>query len=293
MKKLTFFLMGQKGHESLSHFLQLFGNENISFVVGAEDPNVKQDYYKELKELCTTNNISFFDRKEKVSIDTNYIIAISWRWLIKQGEAKLIVMHDSLLPKYRGFAPLVNCLVNGEKEIGVTALFASDEYDRGDIIAQRSTAITYPVKINEAISIISVCYKGLIEEVGKKIISGQTIEAARQNEADASYSLWLDDNDYDIDWNKNANDIKRFIDAVGFPYSGAATHIDGKKVRLVEAEALPDVVIENRKPGKIIFIEKEKPVVVCGSGLLKIISLVEDGSTQEMLPLKRFRIRFS
>jgi methionyl-tRNA formyltransferase len=201
-------------------------------------------------------------------------------------------MHDSLLPKYRGFAPLVNCLVNGEKKVGVTALFASEEYDRGDIIAQRSITITYPVKINDAINLIAECYKGLVEEVGKKITEGQTIEAIKQNEADASYSLWLDDNDYDIDWNKDAYDLKRFIDAVGFPYSGAATYIDDKKFRIVEAEALPDLAVENRKPGKIIFIENEKPIVVCGKGLLKIISLVEDGTTQEMLPLKRFRIRF-
>ena len=49
------------------------------------------------------------------------------------------------MPKYRGFAPLVNSLVNGEKIIGVTALFASEEYDNGDIIMQSSVDITYPI----------------------------------------------------------------------------------------------------------------------------------------------------
>ena len=293
MKKIVLFLMSRKGYESLSHFIKNFGSSNISFVVGAEDPNVQQDHYKEIKELCAENGISFFDRKEQFAINTEYIIAISWRWLIKQEHAKLIVMHDSLLPRYRGFAPLVNCLVNGEKKIGVTALFASEEYDKGNIITQQSVPVNYPLKINEAIDMITGCYKELVEEVGKKIISGGEILSYEQNEEEASYSLWLDDDDYNINWNLDAAEIKRFIDATGFPYSGAATFMDNKKMRILETEVVPDLVIENRKPGKIIFIQEEKPVVVCGTGLLKILSMIDDATTQEMLPLKRFRVRFT
>lgn len=293
MKKLTLFLMSQKGFEALEHFIALFGAGPISFVVGSTDPNIQKDYYKEIRELCKKHSIQFIDRKEKFSIDTAYTIAISWRWLIPLGQSKLIVMHDSLLPKYRGFAPLVNCLVNGEKKIGVTALFASEEYDKGDIIAQQSANITYPVKISEAIDIAAGCYKKLIEKVGKKIISGKSLQAKKQSESEASYSLWLNEDDYDINWNKPAKDIKRFIDAVGFPYNGAATYMDGKKLRVLDAEVIPDLAIENRKAGKVIFMQQDKPVIVCGKGLLKILSLTEDGSTQEILPLKRFRVRFT
>lgn len=286
-------MMSRKGYESLDHFISSFGTSGISFVVGSEDSSIQMDYYNEIKELCIKQGIVFFNRKDAFNIDTDYIIAVSWRWLIKQENSRLIVMHDSLLPKYRGFAPLVNCLVNGEKQIGVTALFASDEYDQGDIIAQQSLQVSYPVKINEAIELITGCYKKLIEEVGRKIISGVEIDAKKQIEEDASYSLWLDESDYDIDWSNDAVNIQRFIDSVGFPYNGASTYIDGRKVRILDAEALPDLVIENRKPGKIIFIQEGLPVVVCGNGLLKIKNLVDGVSAQEMLPLKRFRIRFT
>ena len=294
MNKVVLFMMSRKGYESLDHFISMFGKSSISFVVGSEDASIQMDYYNEIKELCIKHGIVFFNRKDVYSIDTDYIIAISWRWLIKQENSRLIVMHDSLLPKYRGFAPLVNCLVNGEVQIGVTALFASDEYDKGDIIAQQSLKVSYPVKINEAIELITGCYKKLIETVGRKIISGEDIDAKKQKEEEASYSLWLDETDYDIDWTKDAVTINRFIDSVGFPYNGASAYIDGKKVRVLDAEALPDIVIENRKPGKIIFIQEGGlPVVVCGNGLLKIKNLVDDASAQEMLPLKRFRIRFT
>ena len=61
--------------------------------------------------------------------------AIGWKWII-DNTSQLIVLHDSLLPKYRGFSPLVNSLINGDTLTGVTALFASSEYDKGEIIEQ-------------------------------------------------------------------------------------------------------------------------------------------------------------
>lgn len=293
MSKVVLFVMTRKGYESLAHFIRTFGSSNINFVVGAEDAGNQEDCYREIKDLCKQHQVAFYSRQEKFTVDTEYVIAISWRWMITLGDSKLIVMHDSLLPRYRGFAPLVNCLVNGEQKIGVTALYASEEYDRGDIIASDHLEISYPLKIKDAIEMITSCYKNLIEHIGKKIISGELMEAKKQREEDATYSLWLDESDYDIDWNKDAETLKRFIDAVGFPYNGAATYMDGKKLRIADAEVLPDLVIENRKPGKIIFMEQGKPVVVCGKGLIRIKSLIDDATTQEMLPLKRFRIRFT
>ena len=88
----------------------------------------------------------------------DYQLAIGWRWLIS-GTENLIVLHDSLLPKYRGFAPLVNSLINGEQEIGVTAIWAGPEFDAGEIIFQEKAGICYPIKIQEAIEIVSGLYR--------------------------------------------------------------------------------------------------------------------------------------
>ena len=79
-------------------------------------------------------------------------MAVSWRWMIKHPKNKLIVFHDSILPKYRGFAPLVNMLINGEKEIGVSAIFGADEYD-SEIISEKTT-ISYPIKIQKPFRLI-------------------------------------------------------------------------------------------------------------------------------------------
>ena len=95
-----------------------------------------------------------------------------------------------------------------------------------------------------------------------------------------------------MDWSLDASRIERFVDAVGFPFKGAAATIEGKLFRIRKCEAMTDVMIENRSLGKVIFAEDGKPVVVCGQGLLKILHLTEDGAECNFLPLSRFRTRF-
>src|SRR5579885_1051028 len=80
-------------------------------------------------------------------LDLDYIIAVKWRTMIPRSVIEaargvLVVFHASLLPKYRGFAPVNWPLINGERETGVTMFYAADEVDSGDIIEQRARAIT-------------------------------------------------------------------------------------------------------------------------------------------------------
>ena len=208
-------------------------------------------------------------------------------------EGSIIVLHDSLLPKYRGFAPLVNQLINGENEIGVTALFASEEYDRGPIIDQRSSPVTYPIKIGEAIDKVSVLYADLVERIFDKVGSSITLPEKIQDESQATYSLWRDGQDYRVDWALDDESILRHINAVGFPYLGALTEMDGIPIRIISAEIQPDVVVEIRHPGKVIFMRGDRPVVVCGSGLIRVTEAFYDENGATIFPLKKFRIRFS
>jgi len=187
-------------------------------------------------------------------------------------------------------------LINQEREIGVTALFASDDYDCGDIIAQRSLTVSYPIRIAEAIERITPLYCELGLELIEKIIKDQPIIGTQQVKQEATYSLWRDERDYRIDWLDSASSIQRFIDAVGFPYQGACTLLNGKKIRILDALPFQDVVIENRSSsiGKVIFMEGGCPVVVCGTGLLKLTAIVEDETPNlSVLPLRKFRSRLN
>ncbi len=291
---VSFFLMGRKGLDVLHMVINKYEASCISEICCARDANVRVDYYEEIREMCVAHNIPFFDRKESFHIRGFYTIAVSWRWLIDlNSSTKLIVFHDSLLPRYRGFAPLVSSLINGEKQIGVSAIFAENEYDRGGIIAQSSTRITYPIKISEAIEQVSINYQEVADNIIDKIIKGALIHADVQDESLATYSLWRDEEDYRIDWRSSAEYIKRFVDAVGPPYKGASSYLNGEKVRINDVEVIEDVKIENRATGKVIFLDNQCPVVVCGKGLLKIEEITSDESPYSLIKVSKFRSRFA
>jgi len=278
--KVAFYLLGKKGYGCLARFLEEYGSGAVSFVVSARDRGVKNDYYDELASLCRQHSLNIYDRSEPVYESFDISFAIGWRWIIPDS-AKLIVFHDSLLPKYRGFSPLVNMLIKGEEEIGVTALFASQYYDAGDIIDQQSIRITYPLKISEAIDRVSELYEIVLLRLVSRIVSGVALKGVRQENAVATFSLWRDESDYEIDWSVCSGEIKRFVDAVGFPYSGAKTKLQGEWVRVLDVELVKDVEVESRKAhvGKVIFMDNGYPTVVCGKGLVKLLLVIDERGT--------------
>lgn len=292
--KISLFVMTKKGYEVLKTFFK-FSPSLIGNVIASTDSTLDYDYYSLIEKFCLQNEIKFYDRKyfeESNSCDLS--IAVSWRWIIK-SDNPVIVFHDSLLPKYRGFNPLVSALMNGESEIGVTSLYASEEYDRGDIIVSSSTKVTYPITISSAIDLIIKNYVDLSKKIGRILLTGNMPKATPQEEKKASYSVWRNDDDYFIDWSQSSQKIRRQIDSVGSPYKGASSYVNdfSTVVRIISAEEIEDVSIENRKTsiGKVIFIRDKKPIVVCGEGLLCLHDvLYNDGS--KMLPLKKFRTKF-
>lgn len=292
--KITLYLMTRKGYEVLRCLLNNNFKNLISEIIVGRDDNIDTDFANEIIALCEDNTISYYERNEDYKVVSNYSIAISWRWLIPENKSKLIVLHDSLLPKYRGFSPLVNMLINKESKIGVSAIFASQEYDKGAIIDQSATEINYPITISEAIELISQDYTKIILRIFDTLNNGQQLKAVEQNEALASYSLWRDENDYFIDWEKDSNDILNFINSVSSPYKGAAAYINSfQKIRILEAKIEDDLRIENRDVGKVIFIKNKFPVIVCGTGLIKLTKIIDDETHESLIPLKNFRVRLT
>ena len=289
---VTFFLLGKKGLEVLN-LLDQKSIENIDMLVIGTDKNVQKDYSEDIRQRCLGYGVPHVTSNKTSSFSSKYAIAIGWRRLINCEETqRLIVLHDSILPRLRGFNPLVTALINGDKEIGVTALFASEEYDRGEIIDSEVIQISYPIKIEEAIARVSVCYSILVNRLMKSIYSQESLEGRKQDESKATYSLWRDKEDYFINWEDDADKISRHIDAVGFPYDGAKTHYDNRVITILEATPLQeDVYIENRIPGKVIFKKDGYLVVVCGRGLLIIRKALD--TDKEYLDFNgKFRLRF-
>ena len=287
---ITLFLMTEKGYRVLQHIVAHLDASAVTMVVSTPDPHLVHDFYIEIKNLCAEANIPFQSRTAPRTTPTAYALAVSWRWLIADVP-NLIVLHDSLLPRYRGFAPLVNSLINGEPAIGVTALYGGIEYDQGPILGQVSRPVQYPMRIADAVQLAVECYMELVGQLWDGLRTGALPPGLPQSEADATYSLWRDEQDYRISWQKDSTAISRFVDALGWPYQGASTLLNGQLLRVLAATPEADVRIENRTPGKVIFVRHGQPVVVCGTGLLRLTTLrSSDGS--EALPLLQFRSRF-
>ena len=289
--KLLVYSLGLKGLSVVKGLFESAEKPSIFCVIG-QDSAVVDDYSAELIAYCEGNSIGYSFRGFDYTVnDYDFVFAVGWRWIISDVQKeKLIVFHDSLLPRYRGFAPLVSALLNREREIGVSALFGASEYDRGDVIDQIRMSVKYPTSIGSELVRISNLYSELAVSVLPELAKGGVI-GVPQDECAATYSLWRDDNDYKINWNNTASEIEHFISCVGFPYLGATSELKGEVIRIIRARSVEDVVIENRFPGKVIFVRDGLPIVVCGKGLL----MIEDARDCEggaLLPLKSFRSRF-
>jgi methionyl-tRNA formyltransferase len=283
--------MNQKGLAVVEACGRALPPGSISLVVGDRDRNVKQDYFAELMSACSAHGIPFADRSQAAGLSPEYGLAVGWRWLI-HGCEKLIVLHDSLLPRYRGFAPLPAALINGDPAVGVTALLAAEEYDRGGIIAQKTVAVTYPIKIQQVIDRIAEACAELALPIVRAILDGVPLITHPQDEAAATYSPWRDEDDYRIDWSRDAREIQRTVDAMGPPYKGASSELDGVLVRVLDAAVDPDVKIEQRAPGKVTFVRDGLPIVACGAGMLRLLDVRDAEGVASILPLRKFRSRF-
>jgi methionyl-tRNA formyltransferase len=294
--RVVLYLLGKKGLAVLTGLVNSGCSEHILAVIVATDKAMIKNYSEDIIELSSLNGITVYSRSEPLAAkqDARFAFAVGWRWLIEhQKHEKVIVFHDSLLPRFRGFAPLVSQLLKGEREIGVTALFAVEEYDKGPIIDQEAVKVDYPIKVEQAIELLLPLYQSLAIETLKKIVRHTEISPTPQDETRATYSVWRDDQDLRLNWEESSKSIKRFVDATGFPYAGAYSFLNDKRVIITDVEEVEDINLEFRHAGKAIRFQDNHPVVICGQGLLLIKCAKWRHSQEEITKWPRFRLRFT
>ncbi|MFC9032031.1 methionyl-tRNA formyltransferase [Streptomyces cyaneofuscatus] len=205
------------------------------------------------------------ERLKEVAPDI--IVANNWRTWMPPEIYNLPVhgtlnIHDSLLPAYAGFSPLIWALINGEPEVGVTAHLMDEELDAGDIVIQRSVTVgptdTTTDLFHRTVDLIAP----VTTEALGLIASGQT-EFTRQDRSKASFFHKRAEEDIRIDWNWPAEDLERLIRAQSAPYPSAFTFHKGQRLEVVSA-----VVSEGRyggTPGRIFYREGDGVVIVAGA----------------------------
>ena len=187
-----------------------------------------------------------------------------------------INIHASLLPKYRGAAPIEWSIINGEKETGVTTMYMEKGLDTGDMIDKTvvaiepdDTGLTLHDKLAEAGS------KLILETLDK--LENNTAKRTKQNDEESCYASMLDKKMGKMDFTKSATELERLIRGL-IPWPCAYTSIDGKNVKLYLAQVKETGVNDN--PGEIIEINKKNFVIACGEDALIIKSLQPEGKKQ-------------
>ena len=159
-----------------------------------------------------------------------------------------INIHASLLPKYRGAAPIQWCIVDGEKETGVTIMQMDAGIDTGDILFTKKVEITEEETGGSLFDKLSQAGAELIVEALPKIEAGE-VNPVKQDEALSNYARMLKKEDGQINWKRPAEEIGRQVRGMD-PWPSAYTYYKGKQFKIWKAQAV-DGGTEGLQPGTI------------------------------------------
>ncbi|WP_108649006.1 bifunctional UDP-4-amino-4-deoxy-L-arabinose formyltransferase/UDP-glucuronic acid oxidase ArnA [Dongshaea marina] len=243
-----------------------------------DSPN-EQRFFASVAEVCAEHDLPVFAPHEinhplwieRIrAMEPDFIFSFYYRDMLsqalldcaKQGAYNL---HGSLLPKYRGRAPVNWALVHGEQETGVTLHQMTTRPDQGDIVAQQSvtiaerdTALTLHGKINQAANM-------LLETVLPRLRDGSATHTP-QDDSQASYFGRRTAADGELHWQKSARELYNLTRAVTQPYPGAFSFVGDRKLTIWDASIIDQKSSE--APGTIISTEPLQ--IACGEGVLQV-----------------------
>ena len=227
----------------------------------------------------------FFDTIVRLKPDIFIVVAyghILPRNILAIPKAGVINLHASLLPKYRGSAPIQWAIINGEKETGVTTMLLDEGMDTGDILLSSKEKIT---KVDTSATLhdrLSVLGANLLIKTLKSFKNNDIIPIA-QDHGSATYAPLLKKGDGRIVWEKTAEHIASFIRGVT-PWPGAFTFHHNKRLKIYSA--LPLLIDVSEAPGTVIKAFPDELRIATGKGVLSVIEI--QGASGKRLLIKDF-----
>ena len=274
----------QRGLKLIEELISISYPPQFSVIL-KEDDHEEIKCYDEISELMKSVNINYSVKKKLVkedydlikNSDLDFLLIFGWRTLIDPAvndylKFGSVAVHHSLLPLYRGFAPMQWAIINGEKETGVTLFLISDgEVDSGKIIMQKRIPVLpedYALDVYEKTTkcTIDVCLEFFENYKSDKI------KLTDQDESKATYCCKRTPEDGKIDWTKDSSEIYNLIRALAYPFTGAFCNFGDTRFHIrkaVQGES------NNKKftgiiPGRVVKISNEGIEVLCGNGTILI-----------------------
>lgn len=185
-----------------------------------------------------------------------------------------INVHSSLLPKYRGAAPINWAILNGEDESGVTIMYMAEGLDTGDMIAASSTAIAIDENAQQLHDRLAEMGAELVTQVVAQMEQGE-VQASKQDDALSCYAPMLSKELSPIDWGKPARQIHDQVRGL-YPWPSAIAEIDGVRCKILCTSITGEST--EKAAGYFVQADKKGMKIACGGGeVLEILELQPDG----------------
>jgi methionyl-tRNA formyltransferase len=211
----------------------------------------------------------------------DFLFSFYYRLMLKASLLALaprgaLNMHGSLLPKYRGRAPVNWAIIRGETQTGATLHYMTEKPDDGDIVAQTGVPILPDDTARQVFDRITAAAELTLRDALPALIAG-TAPRRPQDLRLGAYFRGRKPEDGVIDWKKSATEIHNLVRAVAPPYPGARTTLAGRPARVLRTRVLDPRAAPAQAPQ--LTVEQDRVLVHCGGGgTLQILALEIDGT---------------
>jgi len=258
-------------------------------VTHADDPR-ENIWFERVVDVAAKNELNVImptDPNAREVVDRvaacapDFLFSFYYRSMLKPALLALprrgaLNMHGSLLPKYRGRAPVNWAVLHGERHTGATLHYMTDKPDAGDIVAQQAVPILPDDTAADVLRKVAVAAEIALDAALPALIAG-TAPRVAQDLTQGSYFGGRTPEDGRIDWSRNARQIHDLVRAVAPPYPGAMTMIAGVPARILATRVIDDSASAPREPA--LDVGDGRITVRCGGGGILAISTLEiDGA---------------
>ncbi|MBM7555508.1 methionyl-tRNA formyltransferase [Halanaerobacter jeridensis] len=241
-------------------------------------PPVKEvalDYDIEVYQPQKVTSEEGLDKLEEWAPDLIVVVAygqILGKEVLDLPDLGCVNVHASLLPKYRGAAPLHRALIEGEDVTGVTTMQMDEGMDTGDIILQEEVEIIPQDTVGSLHDKLATTGANLLLETLEQIEAG-TAPRIPQNSDQATYAAKVSKEDGEVDWEQSARDIWNLVRGMN-PWPGAYTYKDEELLKLWDSEIYDETASSDFTPGTVVKTDDEQGIIVqTGEGQLLITQL--------------------
>lgn len=192
--------------------------------------------------------------------------------LLKVPRFGCLNVHASILPKYRGAAPINWAIINGERETGVSIMRTVPQLDAGDVYC----VVKVPIERQTAGELTTQLSIAGAEALLETLQQIETLVPVPQNDADATFAPMMTKDDGKLDWSRSATQLDCQVRGM-YPWPGAVVQWQGQNVKIHSAEVVSQASEPTVSPGTVLAQSAEGVDVASGSGVLRIVELQMPG----------------